>query len=250
VLVEIEFFYSAVAWALFYGCVSWLLYIAVEPHIRRRCPYRIISWSRLLAGGVRDPLVGRDILLGALFGTFATLLGAYIYMAISRLGYAPDRPLSSALAALLGTRGLLGQILAMQREILTDPLYVLVVLLLFTVVLRREWLAFGAAWLLFTAVGGKLLGVQLEANWAVVGVVVAIYLLVLGRFGLLAAMVFEFYNYLLLNCPLTSDFYVWYASATLLTLLIAGSLALYGYYISLAGQPVFTLAFRDNLMRD
>jgi hypothetical protein len=245
-LGEMELFYTAVAWALFYAGVSWLLYIALEPYVRRNWPLRIISWSRLLAGGIRDPLVGRDILLGTLFGTSSTLLAAYMYLAIPRLGFPPDRPPSVALATLLGAREVFGQILAMQREILTDPLYVLVVLLLLTAALRKEWLAFGAAWLLFSVVGGSLFGVQLAANLAVVSVVVAIYLLVLGRFGLLATIVFQFYTYLLLNCPLTFDFYAWYASGTILALLVAISLAFYAYYISLAGQPVF----RSGFLRD
>ena len=44
----------------------WLIYIALEPFLRRRWPHRIISWNRLLRGNLRDPLVGRDILIGAL----------------------------------------------------------------------------------------------------------------------------------------------------------------------------------------
>ena len=44
----------------------WLLYIALEPHLRRVWPETMIGWSRLLAGSVRDPLVGRDVLVGVL----------------------------------------------------------------------------------------------------------------------------------------------------------------------------------------
>jgi hypothetical protein len=129
----------------------------------------------------------------------------------------------------------------MQREVLTDPLYVMVVLLLLTLALRREWLAFGAAWLLFSMVVGSLFGVQVASTWAAVSVLVATYLFVLKRYGLLGTIVFQFYNYLLMNCPLTSDFYAWYASGTILTLFIAVSIASYGYYMALAGQPLFRL---------
>jgi hypothetical protein len=44
------------------NAASW----ALEPYLRRRWPERIISWNRLLAGEFRDPLVGRDILIGSL----------------------------------------------------------------------------------------------------------------------------------------------------------------------------------------
>jgi hypothetical protein len=34
----------------------------------------MIAWNRLLAGGVRDPLVGHDVLIGLAFGTATTLV--------------------------------------------------------------------------------------------------------------------------------------------------------------------------------
>jgi hypothetical protein len=33
--------------------------------VRRRWPATLVSWSRLLAGRFRDPLVGRDVLAGS-----------------------------------------------------------------------------------------------------------------------------------------------------------------------------------------
>ena len=51
--------------AVFSVFYLWLLYIALEPFIRRRWPHRIISWSRLLRGEFRDPLVGRGDRLGS-----------------------------------------------------------------------------------------------------------------------------------------------------------------------------------------
>ncbi|HEX4949720.1 MAG TPA: serine/threonine-protein kinase [Blastocatellia bacterium] len=37
-------------------------YLALEPFVRRKWPHIVISWNRLLYGGVSDPLVGRDVL--------------------------------------------------------------------------------------------------------------------------------------------------------------------------------------------
>ena len=42
--------------------------MAVEPFARRTWPKLLISWQRLLNGRFRDPLVGRDVLLGGLVG--------------------------------------------------------------------------------------------------------------------------------------------------------------------------------------
>src|SRR2546423_14735422 len=62
---EFVLFLTYLSIATFAGFYLWLLYIALEPFLRRRWPHRIISWSRLLRGEFRDPLVGSDILIGA-----------------------------------------------------------------------------------------------------------------------------------------------------------------------------------------
>src|SRR6202012_900255 len=60
--------FLAVATSLLYAGGMWLLYIAWEPYVRRNWPQTIISWTRLVSGKVRDPLVGRDIVSGTLLG--------------------------------------------------------------------------------------------------------------------------------------------------------------------------------------
>ena len=52
---------------------------------------RIISWNRLLAGDWRDPLVGRDILLGAVFGFGLSLVGYLVEYVPHLLGRRPRR---------------------------------------------------------------------------------------------------------------------------------------------------------------
>ena len=47
--------------ALFLAGVCWLLYVALEPLIRRRWPDSLIAWTRLLSGRLSDPLVGRSL---------------------------------------------------------------------------------------------------------------------------------------------------------------------------------------------
>ena len=61
--------------------IAWLAYLGIEPWIRRHWPASLISWSRLLAGSFRDPLVGRDVLLGAAFG-----VGGAIYPGLIEYG--------------------------------------------------------------------------------------------------------------------------------------------------------------------
>ncbi len=47
-----------------------MIYIALEPSVRRYWPRLLISWSRLMAGDFRDPMVGRDLLVGGCWGCF------------------------------------------------------------------------------------------------------------------------------------------------------------------------------------
>jgi serine/threonine-protein kinase len=237
---EIDLFYSAIAWALFYSGELWLLYIALEPYVRQRWPYNLISWSRLLAGNIRDPSVGRDILLGAVFGAASTLLAAYSYLAFMLLGSAPDKPPAVGLGGLGGVGGAIAQMLAMQKEVLSDPMYALVVLLLASILLRRDRPAIVVTWIVFTLGGGLLVGAQFLPSWCAAALVVGGYIAVLTRIGLLSAITFQLYNFTLLNFQLTSDFSAWYAGSTVIALLMMVSLAYYGYRISTSRRAVAT----------
>ncbi len=61
----------------------------------------------------------------------------------------------------------------------------------------------------------------------------------IARFGLLAHYAFFFFWNMTFGMPLTADFSKWYAGGTLFSFVIIMSVAIYGFYISLAGQPLF-----------
>ena len=48
--VELERLFIALGWSLFCAGAVWLLYLALEPYVRKFWPTTLISWSRLLAG--------------------------------------------------------------------------------------------------------------------------------------------------------------------------------------------------------
>ena len=103
-----RFFYIAVAQSLLLTGLIWLLYIALEPYVRRRWPETMISWSRVLGGGFRDPLVGRDILIGVLGGLVSFISSPQLRNLIrSFVGAAPDPETNSPLSAVLSTRQLI-----------------------------------------------------------------------------------------------------------------------------------------------
>ena len=69
-----------------------------------RWPQTLIAWTRLLAGRLRDPLVGRDILVGGLFGISFQLLDQLQYLAQGWLGPYPPILQGIGLETLLGGR--------------------------------------------------------------------------------------------------------------------------------------------------
>lgn len=65
---------TALGLAVFESVVVAAFYLALEPVVRKRWPWRLVGWNRLLAGRVRDPLVGRDVLVGLTAGVLLALL--------------------------------------------------------------------------------------------------------------------------------------------------------------------------------
>ncbi|MGI8784355.1 MAG: serine/threonine-protein kinase [Acidobacteriota bacterium] len=238
---EFNLFLSGILFALFISGFLWVLYVAVEPYLRRRWPHRIISWNRLLTGSIRDPLVGRDLLIGALFGVAMALAMLLPPLAAELLGQPePLRsPVQNTLETLLGTRGLIGTLLYNHLPfcILLGLASVFLLLLVF-MLLRREWLTIGVTGLLIT--GMQMLSGQDTRIALVSGVVLsALVLILLTRFGLLAAIAAFFFTLLCTSYPLTWDFSVWYWSNSLIVLVIGVALAAYAFHTSLAGQPLF-----------
>ena len=58
------------------SALVWVFYVAVEPYVRRLWPGTLVAWSRALEGRLRDPMVGRHILFGAIGGLGIWLLQA------------------------------------------------------------------------------------------------------------------------------------------------------------------------------
>src|SRR5262249_39383841 len=75
--------------SLFGAAMLFALYLALEPQARRHWPQTLITWSRVMTGRYRDPLVGRDLLLGAAFGIGYSLLYEAYQFTVSRFGIPP-----------------------------------------------------------------------------------------------------------------------------------------------------------------
>jgi hypothetical protein len=243
---ELVLFLEFLVLGLGWSCFLWVLYIALEPSVRRRWPATLVSWSRLLAGGFRDPLVGRDVLVGCLVGAFATLLSRLGWFVPSWLGELPVQPQSGPLLQFLGARTIIAGISGKVIVSLFGALAFLFVLFFFRVLLRKEWAA-PAAFVLFLS-GLFAAGSQDSAITFVTLLILngsAVFLII--RLGLLAeAACFVFQFCLLENFPLTTQGSVWYAGISLAGILLMAAMAFYAFYISLGGRPVFGSAVLDE----
>jgi len=226
-----------IAGGLFVGGAVWTIYLAVEPWIRRRWPQAIISWTRLVSGQLRDPLVGRDILFGVAFGVLWILIFEFSYIPQARMGAAP--PLSSA-AYLLGGRQALGQWLLQIPSSIIGTLQFFFLALGLKVLLRKDWIAAIA----FVAIYVGLRSLQSShptVDIPVILLVYAILVLIIFRFGLVPLAVAAFTVDMLANVPFTADFSAWYAGTAVLALLSVVALAGWGFYHSLGGEPVWKM---------
>ncbi|MGE0128878.1 MAG: serine/threonine-protein kinase [Blastocatellales bacterium] len=236
---EFNLFKLALFFAIAEACLIWLLYLALEPYVRRRWPHRIIAWSRLLAGNFRDPLVGRDLLIGGLSAISVYWVIVAIAIIATRLGWPYYKPEAMEWATLYGLRGLVSTFIVQQRGQIFVASLLLFTLFLLTRLLRKEWLAFGVAWLIFTFIFGKMGGAQLELNWVLLGLIIACWILIQAHYGLLATVSFFVCWNLILYFPITSDFSAWYAQGTIFVLVVYLAICGYGFYTSLGGQKVF-----------
>ncbi len=234
---EFGLFVIHLAIAVYNAVFLWVLYVALEPFVRKRWPQRIISWSRLLAGGYRDPLVGRDMLIGSLCGVGLILLAQLTSIGLRWIGRPPELTLNPG-NTLIGQHLFTGKFLEQISAGIFIPFFSLFILLLLIMVLRRERLAFGVLWLLLATVNVLIAQVHvLMIPFAALSAFLATF--VLYRFGLLAAVSALFFAHLWVFYPMTTELSAWYATDFLMGLTICVALAIFGFYTSLAGQPLF-----------
>ncbi|HVF47882.1 MAG TPA: serine/threonine-protein kinase [Pyrinomonadaceae bacterium] len=237
---EASLLVKTVALSLFSAIAMAVLYMALEPFVRRRWPGLIISWSRLLAGDFKDPLVGRDILVGGLLGLTHT---AIIYIGPilqQRLGQ-PSAPNASLdVSNLDGLSTIISNVLLTPAGSIRLAFATLLMLVVFVAVLRKRWLAIGLVWALYYVILGLLFASDgYWTAWLGTGAIATVTIFCISRFGLLAMIAYYSFFHLSFHTAITADVSSWYFTNTLVAGAILLGLAAFGFYTSLAGQPIF-----------
>jgi predicted Ser/Thr protein kinase len=221
------------------AALAWCFYVAVEPLVRRRWPQRIVSWTRLLAGYGRDPMVGRDLLIGCLLGIGISLAFATEVLATDWMGAWPRLRLIRP-STLLGLPGLARQLSLDVPLAAGETLSFVVTFLLLQMIFRRERWAVAALAVLYLA--GFTATSASPSLWVALlfaAVKTAVHLFVWLRFGLLADLVARLVYLLVLFYPLSPDLSAWYSGATLFVLLAVTGMAVYGFVTATVGRPWF-----------
>jgi hypothetical protein len=229
----------ALAIAIFFAVFVWLMYMALEPFVRRRAPEMLISWTRLVAGRIRDPLVGRDLLAGLGVGTLLALLwflaGALPTWADVRGATPLLGPQESLL--LLGGSRLLQLVVEAFNNAAFWALCVLALYTLARILTRRRWLACLIAGIL------PLLLCFSEENLVydlVLGLAAAtIFIAVMLRSGLVGLIAAWFGLDLLITAQPTFDFSRWYAGRGWFLVLMYLALAVWAFVTALGKKSPF-----------
>jgi eukaryotic-like serine/threonine-protein kinase len=236
-----------IAFALYFAALMWLCYLALEPYIRRFWPELLIGWNRLLSGQIRDPLVGRDVLVGVAAGTVASFLIASRELVPRLLGLPLATPQLPSEFVLIGTRHALALALQTVKPAAIDAMQCVCIVVFFRIIVRRTWLVLvlSSLAILPIAMSGTFAGEQLALELAISLSGIALVFAVLLRFGFLALVVM-FYTFLSMSYfPLTSDMSRPYAGASVMLLLGIAALAAYGFYASRGGEHLFGRALLD-----
>ena len=235
---ELDLFIEFLLWGLGFSGSTWLLYIALEPYVRRRWPATLVSWTRLLAGGFRDPLVGRDVLVGCLSGASTTAVGSLLWFVPSWLGYPPTQPFSGPEWQFLGTRTIIADISSILIGAPFAWLASLFVLFLLRVLLRNEGAA-AVAWVLLATVLSAAGSHSVPIALVFFVILYSLFVFLMIRFGLLTLVTNFIVWSILTRLPLTTQASAWYAGISLAGILLVAAIACYGFYISLGGRPAF-----------
>jgi Protein kinase domain len=230
---EWSLFTLGAAFALWSAALAFGAYLAMEPYVRRRMPELLTSWTRLIDGKWRDPLVGRDVLIG--------VLAAAGYIAVLSAG--------TTVLVLLNSRVQLPRasfpwaMASFPSAVVTIPwnasrftvwdLGAIFLLFLVRALSKRRWVAEIVVTIVFAATALR------TGDHPAFAIIWAASLVLLCRVGLLAAWAFDTTRYTMQFFPLTFHPSQWYFSQSVAVLVFCVGLAVYGFYTSLGGKPVF-----------
>lgn len=233
------------AYAMYRVGLVWLFYMALEPYARRLWPRMLVSWVRLFGGRSRDPLVGRDLLVGAVLGVALALNIRMLQWLPGRLGLQQFPPVGDlwSFETLRGLRYAVTATLAIHTTSVLTTFMPVMLFLVVRLLFRRTWPA-----VVLVSLTGAVINYPADGSLAVyagfIAITLPLFWIVLLRFGLLSTVTWFCMGDLLTQLPMTFDFSAWYAGASLPALILILGTTAWAFRNSLAGRPLF----RDTIL--
>jgi serine/threonine-protein kinase len=218
--------------------------MALEPWVRRFWPEVLITWTRLWQGQWRDPLVGRDVLIGAVAGVVFALYSRGVN---ARLIALLKLPLVGTLNSetLQGTGSVLALLLGNVRNGISAVMLVLALLFFLRLALRKQWLAFAAYVLVMSAPSA----LQSSYRWIALPFQFGVYSIVgfvMLRRGAFAGMMMLFVANNLTSALFTSNYAAWYGESSWMVLVMIAAMGTWGYWTATEGRSLFADAAAGN----
>ena len=219
--------FSAIGRALWASAQLWMLYLGLEPYIRRFSPDSLIAWQRLVSGRWRDPRVGRDILIGVAAGMAMTLVFAAHNKIARLLGHPEPMPIFPHIIGVMQVGYSVGYVLSTAQNAIYSGMLGTAGFVVFRIVLKRRLPAAVAAVLCFFWV---VLSGMFSPGWPLLDLILGLiittgFVVTIGWVGLLATIASLFTHFLLLRAPLTTDLSSWRASSAFV---VGGAVLLLG----------------------
>ena len=224
--------------------LTWVLYIAIEPFVRRRWPQILVSWTRLLSGDWHDPLVARHALIGSAFGALIHCIKLFFqYFLPSWFGYAALVPPSAFdFRSIMGTRFFISVLMDKLIQLVIISLLLICLLSIMKFLLRNQKVAMAVCIIILAIT----MGPGNFWSFAIFLVIGACYFFVLMRFGLVAVGFIQVSLYVFIGFPITLSFSAWYSGYGYAALAIFAAVVLYAFRTSLGGRPLLAPSHFDD----
>ena len=231
---EINRIFARCGYALFDAALMWVTYLGLEPYIRRFSPDSLIGWTRVISGQWKDPHVGRDILLGVSAGLIMTVFYGVHNLLPPLFGRPEPIPISFDPTATMGLRYVLAWIVNTMREAITNSMLAVVGVVALLIVLKRPWAAWLAAVCVFVwpVIQGMFPAGTPLLDLGVGTLIIAVFVAVILRYGLLATIAALATHFMLLRAPLTTQLDSWRATAGIAFVVVLGGMGVLAAWLS------------------
>ncbi|MHC4909006.1 MAG: serine/threonine-protein kinase [Planctomycetota bacterium] len=226
--------FRTTALSVFSSSLVWVGYLAFEPFVRRKWPHVLITWTRVIARRLDDPLVGRDLLVGVACGTALAAMGSLMELAPAWIADTPAE-LSWGNSRTLFARGSIAMIIGSPWSGCILGMACVLTIAFLRRVIGRAGLV---VWVLVMAVFPSMASDRWLSALVSGALLGTLLITLLMRFGLLALVVTISVAVPLTGIALTLDPSSWYFQNVVFASIFVLGLTAWGARAALAGRPI------------